>query len=127
MGRDITLMSCWLTTTPFLGHGHLQGNGGRFPGEDCRAYKALDYLIANVNEKMDYPREPEESSTSRKRRWWSGGGDTAMDCVELRASAGGSRLLCLSSRRENMPGSRREVANAKEEGVQFLLIASLLR
>ena len=50
-----------------------------------------------------------------------GGGDTAMDCVRTPVRQQADRVYCVYRRdEENMPGSRREVANAKEEGVQFL-------
>jgi glutamate synthase (NADPH/NADH) small chain len=50
-----------------------------------------------------------------------GGGDTAMDCVRTSIRQGATSVTCAYRRDEaNMPGSRREVYNAKEEGVQFL-------
>ena len=50
-----------------------------------------------------------------------GGGDTAMDCVRTAVRQGAKSVKCLYRRdRENMPGSQREVANAIEEGVEFL-------
>jgi glutamate synthase (NADPH/NADH) small chain len=50
-----------------------------------------------------------------------GGGDTAMDCNRTAIRQGATAVTCAYRRDEdNMPGSRREVANAKEEGVQFL-------
>src|SRR5690606_17244292 len=50
-----------------------------------------------------------------------GGGDTAMDCNRTAIRQGASRVTCAYRRdEENMPGSRREVANAREEGVDFL-------
>lgn len=50
-----------------------------------------------------------------------GGGDTAMDCVRTAIRQGAASVTCLYRRdRENMPGSRREVAHAEEEGVKFL-------
>lgn len=50
-----------------------------------------------------------------------GGGDTAMDCVRTAIRQGAKSVKCLYRRdRENMPGSQREVANAIEEGVEFL-------
>ena len=49
-----------------------------------------------------------------------GGGDTAMDCVRTAVRQGAASVRCLYRRdRENMPGSRREVAHAEEEGVVF--------
>jgi glutamate synthase (NADPH/NADH) small chain len=50
-----------------------------------------------------------------------GGGDTAMDCVRTAVRQGASSVKCLYRRdRNNMPGSRREVAHAEEEGVEFI-------
>jgi glutamate synthase (NADPH/NADH) small chain len=50
-----------------------------------------------------------------------GGGDTAMDCNRTSIRQGAAAVTCAYRRDEaNMPGSKREVANAKEEGVQFL-------
>jgi NADPH-dependent glutamate synthase beta subunit-like oxidoreductase len=49
-----------------------------------------------------------------------GGGDTAMDCNRTAVRQGAAGVTCVYRRdRENMPGSRREVANAEEEGVRF--------
>jgi len=53
-----------------------------------------------------------------------GGGDTAMDCVRTAIRQGASSVKCLYRRdRENMPGSRTEVAHAEEEGVEFLWLS----
>jgi glutamate synthase (NADPH/NADH) small chain len=50
-----------------------------------------------------------------------GGGDTGMDCVRSAVRLGAASVSCVYRRDEaNMPGSAREVANAREEGVQFL-------
>jgi glutamate synthase (NADPH/NADH) small chain len=54
-----------------------------------------------------------------------GGGDTAMDCVRTAVRQGAKSVKCLYRRdRENMPGSLREVANAEEEGVEFVWLAA---
>ncbi|HSP56878.1 MAG TPA: FAD-dependent oxidoreductase, partial [Halomonas sp.] len=45
----------------------------------------------------------------------------AMDCNRTSIRQGASSVTCAYRRDEqNMPGSRREVANAREEGVEFL-------
>jgi glutamate synthase (NADPH/NADH) small chain len=50
-----------------------------------------------------------------------GGGDTGMDCVRTAIRQGASSVTCAYRRdEENMPGSRREVRNSKEEGIRFL-------
>jgi glutamate synthase (NADPH/NADH) small chain len=54
-----------------------------------------------------------------------GGGDTAMDCVRTAVRQGALSVRCLYRRdRANMPGSQREVANAEEEGVEFVWLAT---
>ena len=54
-----------------------------------------------------------------------GGGDTAMDCVRTSVRQNAKSVKCIYRRdKENMPGSAREVANAEEEGVQFVWLSS---
>tara|TARA_B100000700_G_scaffold326985_1_gene440163 strand:+ start:424 stop:1872 length:1449 start_codon:yes stop_codon:yes gene_type:complete len=54
-----------------------------------------------------------------------GGGDTAMDCVRTAVRQKAKSVKCLYRRdKENMPGSAREVANAEEEGVNFIWLTS---
>ncbi len=54
-----------------------------------------------------------------------GGGDTAMDCVRTSVRQKAKSVKCLYRRdKENMPGSAREVANAEEEGVEFVWLSS---
>ena len=50
-----------------------------------------------------------------------GGGDTAMDCNRTAIRQGAKKVYCAYRRNEeNMPGSKREVKNSKEEGINFL-------
>ena len=54
-----------------------------------------------------------------------GGGDTAMDCVRTSIRQKAKSVKCLYRRdKENMPGSSREVANAEEEGVEFVWLSN---
>ena len=49
-----------------------------------------------------------------------GGGDTAMDCLRTALRCGAREAVCLYRRDlANMPGSRKEYANALEEGARF--------
>jgi glutamate synthase (NADPH/NADH) small chain len=49
-----------------------------------------------------------------------GGGDTAMDCLRTALRSGAREAVCLYRRDlANMPGSRKEYANALEEGARF--------
>ncbi len=107
----------------FLGMGTYKAIQGEFPGEKLPGvHKALDYLIGNVNQKMGYP-QPAENFVDLKDQTVVvlGGGDTAMDCVRTAIRQQAERVYCVYRRdEENMPGSRREVQNAREEGIEFL-------
>lgn len=106
----------------FLGMGTYKPMAGRFPGEDLPGvHKALDFLIGNVKNVLGYENNPEPYvSMEGKRVVVLGGGDTTMDCTRTSIRQGADEVYCVYRRdEENMPGSRAEVKNAKEEGVQF--------
>ena len=106
----------------FLGMGTYKAMSGGFLGESLPGvYKALDYLVSNVNEKMGYPQEASDYVDLKgKTVVVLGGGDTAMDCVRTAVRQQANKVCCVYRRDEsNMPGSLREVKHAREEGVQF--------
>jgi glutamate synthase (NADPH/NADH) small chain len=93
------------------------------PGEDLPGvYPALDFLIANINHRKGFEKSPQDFIDMQGQRVVVlGGGDTAMDCNRTSIRQHAASVTCAYRRDEaNMPGSKREVANAKEEGVQFL-------
>ncbi|UTH76768.1 FAD-dependent oxidoreductase [Chromobacterium sp. IIBBL 290-4] len=107
----------------FMGMGAYKFMKGGFPGEDSPGVlEALPYLINNVRQSMGtLPGDETHISMKGKRVLVLGGGDTAMDCNRTAIRQGAKRVICAYRRDEgNMPGSKREVANAKEEGVEFL-------
>src|SRR5690554_157307 len=107
----------------FLGMGTYNYMKGGFPGEDLPGvYDALPYLISNVNRCLGFEKRPEDFiNLEGKRVVVLGGGDTAMDCNRTAIRQQAASVTCAYRRDEaNMPGSRREVANAREEGVNFL-------
>jgi len=107
----------------FLGMGTYTYMKGGFPGEDLPGvYDALPYLISNIKRVMDQDHDPAKFIDMRGQRVAVlGGGDTAMDCVRTAIRQGATSVRCIYRRDEvNMPGSRREVENAREENVQFL-------
>jgi len=107
----------------FLGMGTYSYVKGGFPGEDLPGvYEALPYLIANINRELGLEKDESEFIDMRgKRVVVLGGGDTAMDCNRTAIRQGAESVTCTYRRDEkNMPGSRRDFKNSKEEGVEFL-------
>jgi len=107
----------------FLGMGTYTYMKGGFEGESYDGvHEALPFLVSNINRLMGYEKDASEFVDMRDRNVVVlGGGDTAMDCVRTSVRQGASNVICAYRRDEaNMPGSMREVANAKEEGVEFL-------
>ena len=107
----------------FMGMGTYTAMKGSFPGEDLPGvYEALPYLVGNVNHNLGFEQDSEAYVNLKgKRVIVLGGGDTAMDCVRTAVRQGAEKVICAYRRdEENMPGSRREVKNAREEGVEFM-------
>ena len=89
---------------------------------------ALDYLTASNRKGLGDAVPAFDDGTlnaAGKHVVVIGGGDTAMDCVRTAVRQGASSVSCLYRRdRANMPGSLREVANAEEEGVEFVWLSA---
>lgn len=110
----------------FLGLGTYKDMSGGFENEQAPGvYNALDFLIGNTQNVMGITAEQSNQvkpfvSFKDKKVVVLGGGDTAMDCVRTSIRQGAAEVTCAYRRDEaNMPGSPREVQNAKEEGVNF--------
>ena len=107
----------------FLGMGTYNYVKGGFTGEDLPGvHEALPYLVSNINRELGLPNEPAGFIDMRdKQVVVLGGGDTGMDCNRTAVRQGASSVTCTYRRDEdNMPGSRRDYKNSKEEGVTFL-------
>lgn len=125
IGKDIALETLLADyDAVFLGVGTYQSMRGGLENEDAPGvYDALPFLIANTKQLMGFETLPDEPYTDMKgkRVVVLGGGDTAMDCVRTSIRQGAPHVTCAYRRDEaNMPGSKREVKNAREEGVEFL-------
>lgn len=111
----------------FLAMGTYTSVEAQIPGNQTNGViKALDYLIANTNHTEKYLMESfPYQNLNGKNVVVIGGGDTAMDCVRTAVRQGASSVKCVYRRdEESMPGSQKEVRNAKEEGVQFEYLCS---
>ena len=124
VGKDITMEQLLADyDAVFMGMGTYKYMKGGFPGEDLPGvYDALPFLISSVNRNLGFEKSVDDYiSVADKRVVVLGGGDTAMDCNRTSIRQQAKSVSCAYRRdEENMPGSKREVANAKEEGVNFL-------
>ena len=124
VGTDVTLDQLLAEyDAVFLGMGTYTAMTGDFPGEDLPGVvSALPYLISNINRVMGIEKDAADFiDMAGQRVVVLGGGDTAMDCNRTAIRQQAASVTCVYRRDEaNMPGSKREVANAKEEGVKFL-------
>ena len=99
------------------------------PGKDLgNIFPAMEFLTASNKKGLGDNVELFDNGTLNaegKNIVVIGGGDTAMDCVRTSIRQKAKSVKCLYRRdKENMPGSAREVANAEEEGVEFVWLSS---
>jgi len=124
VGKDVTMQELLRDyDAVFMGMGTYTYMKGGFPGEDLTGvYDALPFLVASVNRNLGFEKDAADFiSVKGKKVVVLGGGDTAMDCNRTSIRQGADSVTCAYRRDEdNMPGSKREVANAREEGVEFL-------
>ena len=122
VGKDISFEKFQsMFDAVFLGMGTYTYMKGGFPGEDLEhVYDSLPYLNSNIRNVMK-TKNDEFINLKGKTVMVLGGGDTAMDCNRTALRQGAKKVYCAYRRNEsNMPGSKREVKNSKEEGVEFL-------
>ncbi|VEB98855.1 Glutamate synthase [NADPH] small chain [Cedecea lapagei] len=124
VGRDIAFEELVANyDAVFLGVGTYGLMSAGLEGEDAPGViQALPFLIASTREVIgleeisDYPL----TEIKGKRVVVLGGGDTAMDCLRTAVRRGATQVTCAYRRDEmSMPGSKKEVVNAREEGVEF--------
>ena len=104
----------------------------KIPGNNLKnIFPAMDFLTASNRKGLGDKVELFDNGTlnaQNKDVVVIGGGDTAMDCVRTATRQKAKSVKCLYRRdRENMPGSTREVANAIEEGVEFIWLSGPIK
>jgi glutamate synthase small subunit-like protein len=124
IGKDLSLQSLVDDyDAVFVGVGTYRSMKANLPNEDAPGvYDALPFLIANTKQVMGLAESSEEPyvNTAGLNVVVLGGGDTAMDCVRTALRHGAANVTCAYRRDEaNMPGSKKEVKNAREEGAAF--------
>ncbi len=138
VGRDVTLEQLLEEfDAVFLGTGAYRYTDGGLPGQEAEGVlPALPFLVQNGRIVSGIAQDG-TAAMGRPIAGWEdriklpdlagrrvvvlGGGDTGMDCVRSAIRLGAARVTCAYRRDEaSMPGSAREVANAREEGVRFL-------
>lgn len=121
IGKDISLDElCQTYDAVFIGVGTYQGVKAGIAHENADGvYAALPFLIANTQQLLGL-NPSDYINLKDKKVVVLGGGDTAMDCVRTSVRQGASEVICVYRRdAANMPGSKKEYQNAKEEGVMF--------
>jgi glutamate synthase (NADPH/NADH) small chain len=123
IGKDIAFKKLYEEyDAVFLAMGTYTSLEGGFAGESLSGvHKAIDYLISSTKKLLKLKTNQNDFINLKgKKVIVLGGGDTAMDCNRTAIRQGAKSVKCLYRRdEENMPGSKREVQNAKEEGVEF--------
>ena len=107
----------------FVGTGCYTAVDAQLPGQHLAGrLEALPFLIANARQILASNVASDISLDFKdKNVVVLGGGDTAMDCVRTSIRLNAASVTCVYRRDEaSMPGSRREVGTARDEGVQFL-------
>ena len=120
VGQDIKMEQLLADHDVFLGVGTYKSMRASLDNEEAQGIRRSTFPNFEHLQVMELKTAHLFIDMAGKKVVVLGGGDTAMDCVRTSIRQGASSVTCAYRRDEkNMPGSRREVKNAKEEGVKF--------
>ena len=126
VGKDIDLQDLIENfDAVFIGIGAEKSRKANIPNENGKnVFLAIDFL-KNIQQK-NFDEEYDRGFEVRgKHVAVIGGGDTAMDCIRTSLREKAASVKCLYRRDVlNMPGSKKEFKNAREEGAEFIFNAS---
>lgn len=124
VGKDVTLTQIQADfSAVYLGIGALQAKPLDVAGADLKGVIQGLPFLAQKNAPIALGLPPVE--VKGKRVVVLGGGDSAMDCLRTAVRCGAADTVC-AYRRDlaNMPGSKKEYANALEEGARFMFLTN---
>lgn len=124
VGKDVTLTQLQADfSAVYLGIGALQAKPLDVAGADLKGVIQGLPFLAQKNAPIALGLPPVE--VKGKRVVVLGGGDSAMDCLRTAVRCGAADTVC-AYRRDlaNMPGSKKEYANALEEGARFMFLTN---
>jgi glutamate synthase (NADPH/NADH) small chain len=109
----------------FIAIGAEKSKTANLPNENGEnVFLAIDFL-KNIQQKNFEENYDKNYEVTDKNVVVIGGGDTAMDCIRTSLREKAASVKCLYRRDSvNMPGSKKEFKNAREEGAEFIFNAS---
>ena len=126
VGKDIDLKDLIENfDAVFIGIGAEKSRKANIPNENGKnVFLAIEFL-KNIQQKNFNEEYDQNFEVKGKNVVVIGGGDTAMDCIRTSLREKAASVKCLYRRDAiNMPGSKKEFKNAREEGAEFIFNAS---